>query len=212
MLFREIESYWNIVFFMDSARGKSFGVCACSPDFYDAVLYRWEELRDVTISDCVQVRPSWPPANAQRPRQTCRAVGLPATRSHDAEWLFFFGRVLYKSIIRGLGTSHDWDQFALPLFDVMSYNDTMKLSSKHLKTLRVIFEDPVGSDIEWTDIKNLLIALGAELSEGRGSRVRVYLKGVRAVFHRPHPQKETEKGALKAMRRFLAEAGLKLEE
>jgi hypothetical protein len=29
------------------------------------------------------------------------AVGLPATRSHDAEWLFFFGRVLYKSIIRG---------------------------------------------------------------------------------------------------------------
>jgi hypothetical protein len=27
------------------------------------------------------------------------AVGLPATRSHDAEWLFFFGRVLYKSII-----------------------------------------------------------------------------------------------------------------
>jgi hypothetical protein len=25
----------------------------------------------------------------------------------------------------------------------------MKLSSKHLKTLRVIFEDPVGSDIEW---------------------------------------------------------------
>jgi hypothetical protein len=27
------------------------------------------------------------------------AVGLPATRSHDTEWLFFFGRVLYKYII-----------------------------------------------------------------------------------------------------------------
>lgn len=88
----------------------------------------------------------------------------------------------------------------------------MKLSSKHLKTLRVIFEDPIRSDIEWTGIENLLLALGAELSVGRGSRVRVYLKGVRAVFHRPHPRKETEKGALKSMRRFLTEAGVQLEE
>ena len=30
------------------------------------------------------------------------AVGLPATRSHDAEWLFFFGRVLYKPIMNHL--------------------------------------------------------------------------------------------------------------
>ena len=112
----------------------------------------------------------------------------------------------------GLGTSHDWDQFTFPLFEVMSYNDTMKLSTKHLKTLRVIFEDPIRSDIEWTGIENLLLALGAELSDGRGSRVRVYLKGVRAVFHRPHPRKETEKGALKSMRRFLTEAGVQLEE
>jgi hypothetical protein len=88
----------------------------------------------------------------------------------------------------------------------------MKLSSKHLKTLRAIFEDPVRSDIEWTGIENLLLALGAELSEGRRSRVRVYLKGVRAVFHRPHPEKETEKGTLKSMRRFLTEAGFRLEE
>ncbi|MGO9018615.1 MAG: type II toxin-antitoxin system HicA family toxin [Syntrophobacteraceae bacterium] len=88
----------------------------------------------------------------------------------------------------------------------------MKLSSKHLRTLCAIFEDPVRSDIEWTGIENLLLALGAELSEGRGSRVRVYLRGVRAVFHRPHPQKETEKGAIRSMRRFLTEAGVQLEE
>jgi len=52
----------------------------------------------------------------------------------------------------------------------------------------------------------LLAACGAEISEGQGSRVRVALNGVRAVFHRPHPQKETDKGALKSVRRFLAEA------
>jgi len=53
-----------------------------------------------------------------------------------------------------------------------------------------------------------LLALGAELSEGSGSRVRLALNGVRAVFHRPHPQNETDKGAVKSMRRFLKEAGI----
>jgi hypothetical protein len=57
-------------------------------------------------------------------------------------------------------------------------------------------------------VEGLLIALGAELTEGSGSRVRIALKGVRAVFHRPHPQNETDKGAVKSLRRFLTEAGL----
>ena len=94
----------------------------------------------------------------------------------------------------------------------MSYNDTMKLRSKYLGTLHAIFEDPIRSDVKWIDIENLLVALEAELSEGRGSRVRIYLNGIRAVFHRPHPQKETHKGALKAIRRFLTEAGVDTEE
>jgi hypothetical protein len=96
---------------------------------------------------------------------------------------------------------------------MMSYNDTIiQLNSRQLKTFRAVFADPLRSDIEWTDIENLLVALGAELSEGRGSRVRVHLRGIRAVFHRPHPQKETEKGALRSMRRFLEEAGIRLGE
>jgi len=49
---------------------------------------------------------------------------------------------------------------------------------------------------------------GAEISQGSGSRVRVALHGVRAVFHRPHPRKETDRGAVKSMRRFLTEAGV----
>jgi len=85
----------------------------------------------------------------------------------------------------------------------------MSLSKKHQKTLSAIFEVPVRSDVPWDDILKLLVALGAEISEGRGSRVRVAFKGVRAVFHRPHPRKEIDKGALKSMRRFLTEAGVK---
>jgi len=88
----------------------------------------------------------------------------------------------------------------------------MKLSSKHRRTLRAIFEDPVRSNVKWTDIEKLLRALGAELTEGSGSRVRIYLNGVRAVFHRPHPEPDTDKGALKSMRRFLSQAGVEPEE
>ena len=88
----------------------------------------------------------------------------------------------------------------------------MPLGSKHRKTLRAVFEDPVRSDVVWTDVERLFGALGAEVSEGRGSRVRVHLNGVRAVFHRPHPRKETDKGALRSVRRFLAEAGSEPEE
>jgi len=83
------------------------------------------------------------------------------------------------------------------------------MKAKHKKVLQTIFETPVNSSIIWKDIEALFVALGAEISEGRGSRVRVALKGVRAVFHRPHPKKETDKGAVVSVRRLLKEAGVK---
>jgi hypothetical protein len=88
----------------------------------------------------------------------------------------------------------------------------MKPGGPHRKTLQAIFEDPVRSNLLWSDVEKLLLALGAELTEGRGSRVRVSLSGVRAVFHRPHPRKEIDRGAVKSVRRFLLEAGFKPEE
>ena len=84
------------------------------------------------------------------------------------------------------------------------------MNSKNRKTLTAILKEPVRSDINWSDIENLFISLGSELSEGKGSRVRVALSGVRAVFHRPHPQKVAGKGAIKSVRRFLLTAGVTL--
>jgi len=86
------------------------------------------------------------------------------------------------------------------------YHSTMQ--RKHRRTLEAIFDQPDRSNIPWQDIESLFSALGAEILEGRGSRVRVALNGVRAVFHRPHPQKEAHKGAVRAVRRFLKEAGV----
>ena len=84
------------------------------------------------------------------------------------------------------------------------------MNSKQKKILEAIFADPIRSDVEWNAIESLLSALGAEISEGKGSRVRIALNGIRAVFHRPHPEKETDKGALKSVRRFLTEVGVKI--
>jgi hypothetical protein len=80
------------------------------------------------------------------------------------------------------------------------------VNRKHQKTLGRIVEKPERSDIPWKDIESLIIALGGELSEGRGSRVRIVLNDVKAVFHRPHPKRVTDKGAVSSMRRFLKEA------
>ncbi|MBP5600596.1 MAG: type II toxin-antitoxin system HicA family toxin [Lachnospiraceae bacterium] len=52
--------------------------------------------------------------------------------------------------------------------------------------------------------------VSAKVSEGNGSRVRVELNGERAVFHRPHPENTTDKGAIKSVRRFLENARVRL--
>ena len=83
------------------------------------------------------------------------------------------------------------------------------MNKRQRQTLQRIFEKPVRSDIPWNDIKSLFTALGAEIFEGRGSRMRLALNDVRAVFHRPHPERVTDKGAVKSVLRFLQEAGVK---
>lgn len=83
------------------------------------------------------------------------------------------------------------------------------VSGKHLKTLDAVYAEPVRANVVWADVEKLFVALGADISEGRGSRMRVSLNGVDAVFHRPHPRKKTDKGALKSVRRFRSEAGVR---
>ena len=82
------------------------------------------------------------------------------------------------------------------------------MNKKQRLILQKIFEEPERSDISWKDIEGLFVALGAEITEGRGSRVRVALDDIRAVFHRPHPERVTSKGTVKSVRRFLMESGV----
>ena len=82
------------------------------------------------------------------------------------------------------------------------------MKRQHQRTLEVIFTHPTSANVQWKDIEALFGELGAEISEREGSRVAVVLFSEVRVFHRPHPQKETDKGALMSMRRFLTEAGV----
>lgn len=86
------------------------------------------------------------------------------------------------------------------------------MNTKQKKVLALIFKNPVQSNVKWADVEQLFRNLGAEISEGNGSRVRIALGGVRATFHRPHPRKETDKGALLSVRRFLQNAGVTYDE
>lgn len=86
------------------------------------------------------------------------------------------------------------------------------MNNKRIKTYEEIYSNPAPANIKWSEIELLLEALGAKICEGRGSRVRVELNGERAVFHRPHPDSNTDKGAVKSVRRFLENAGIKNDE
>lgn len=83
------------------------------------------------------------------------------------------------------------------------------MNNKQRKTLEAIFSDPVKSNVLWADIESLLLSLGALTKEGAGSRVAFSLNDVDLIIHRPHPRKETDKGAVKSVRKFLINAGVK---
>lgn len=88
----------------------------------------------------------------------------------------------------------------------------MKINSKHRKVLAEIFKEPVSAKVRWNDVENLFIGYGAQITEGSGSRIRVVLNGAKANFHRPHPKRETDKGALKSVQTFLKNAGIDHDE
>jgi hypothetical protein len=63
--------------------------------------------------------------------------------------------------------------------------------------------------LEWAKIEGFLLAVGARVIEGRGSRVRFELKGVVATFHRLHPEKEAKPYQVRDARAFLEAIGVK---
>ena len=77
------------------------------------------------------------------------------------------------------------------------------MNSKHHKTLKAIFSDPVGGNLPWDRIEALLVAIGCRVVEGSGSSVTFEKDGRRVYFPRPHPQRDSLVYRVKAVREFL---------
>ncbi len=84
------------------------------------------------------------------------------------------------------------------------------MKRKHAKTIDSIFAHPTSANIHWRDIEALFKSLGADIEEREGSRVAVILYGEVQVYHRPHPEPTTDKGAVVSVRNWLASHGVKL--
>jgi hypothetical protein len=83
------------------------------------------------------------------------------------------------------------------------------MKGKHRKTVTAIFSDPVNGNMEWSRIEALFIALGCRVIEGDGSSVTFEKDGIRAYFHRPHPDREALRYRIKDAREFLKKLGVR---
>lgn len=91
---------------------------------------------------------------------------------------------------------------------ISSHAIMLSMTNRHRKTLQVIFSGPTPATLEWARIEALFTALGAQLVEGRGSRVSFILHDRKADFHRPHPSKEAKRYQVRAAREFLEKIGV----
>ncbi|XTI72595.1 type II toxin-antitoxin system HicA family toxin [Acidithiobacillus sp. AC3] len=82
------------------------------------------------------------------------------------------------------------------------------MNSKHKKTLEAIFADPVNGNLAWGRIEPLLVLVGCRAIEGSGSSVTFEKDGLRAYFHRPHPEKEALKYRVRLAREYLEKIGV----
>ena len=86
------------------------------------------------------------------------------------------------------------------------------MGNYHRRTLEAVFRDPVSGTIVWADLEAMVLHFGAEIRQGRGSRVTFIINGKRAAFHRPHPKKEARRWAIRKLRQLLITAGLEPED
>jgi hypothetical protein len=81
------------------------------------------------------------------------------------------------------------------------------VNTKHRKTLRAVFTKPTSPSIVFSDIEVLLVALGGQVHEREGSRVKISIKGEQWRCHRPHPGKEAKRYQVEEIRELLERIG-----
>lgn len=83
------------------------------------------------------------------------------------------------------------------------------MKTKHARIKQAIFARPTRANIRFAEIEALVIAMGGEVVEREGSRVRITLHGEEWRPHRPHPGKEAKKYQVEEFRELLERIGVK---
>ena len=83
------------------------------------------------------------------------------------------------------------------------------MNAKQKRTLEAVFADPVSGTLKWAAIESLLKAVGCQVLEGKGSRVKFEMNGMLASFHRPHPEPTAKRYQVRDAREFLIKLGVK---
>ena len=83
------------------------------------------------------------------------------------------------------------------------------MNSKHRKTLAAVFAKPTSGAVAFKDVESLLVALGCELTEGAGSRVRFDKARLAYLCHRPHPAKAAKRYQSEEVRQYLERLEIK---
>ena len=84
----------------------------------------------------------------------------------------------------------------------------LPVNAKHRKTLSAIFSKPTSPSIVFADIEALFVALGGQVVEREGSRVKLLLQGEQWRCHRPHPGKEAKRYQVEEARELLQRVGI----
>jgi len=83
------------------------------------------------------------------------------------------------------------------------------VNAKYRKTLAAIFARPTLASIPFTEVEALIKALGGTVTERKGSRIKIDLKGEQWRCHRPHLGKEAKRYQVEEMRELLERVGVR---
>jgi predicted RNA binding protein YcfA (HicA-like mRNA interferase family) len=77
--------------------------------------------------------------------------------------------------------------------------------SKKEKLLRKFQATPIRNDLTFSELKTLLLALGFEMKEGKGSRVKFFHEEKKLIIstHKPHPNLELCEEFIKDLQQIL---------
>jgi hypothetical protein len=77
------------------------------------------------------------------------------------------------------------------------------------RLLSALFRSSPPPNLCWSELTKLLIRLGAQIRQGRGSTISVALNEHRAYLSLPHPSLKVDRGALETVRTLVQEAGFR---